>query len=456
MGIQIVYAAIVVTAAIVLVHVDRLLGERSDQLSRNIVPTIDTYSAIEHIQLPYERLYELVEHGSVGGEDLTDENLDTGIQTVQAEFFTLLNPKSRLALVIEGSQVLQDVQQTAEHFDLLAVNLRGFARGTIPRDRVVMDLVHFREELNWLSGKFYDEQIRNYDSLVSSIAQTRHTFQLVVAWWLFIAAIFAILIWLAHLMSQQLIKEREHALERKRLFISMFSHDIRNPLQMVAASVEKLVDLTDGFVDGIIGQEDVVNIQDTARKLDGQFAKIETRMRVFGDFARLESRHLKPAAEIVDLNRLLEEIVASYSEDVQQRGLLLTTSIDPNLSTISTDRLKLEQIIRNLVDNAVKYTTSGEIRVHLLWHVRRNLRITVCDTGCGINKDDLKKIFEPFVRMHEAVKPAHGPSIGLGLSIVDLLVDILGGSVTVRSKLNLGTTFVVEIPVSRVSALHDS
>jgi signal transduction histidine kinase len=124
----------------------------------------------------------------------------------------------------------------------------------------------------------------------------------------------------------------------------------------------------------------------------------------------------------------------------------LLAHVAPDCPALETDRIKVHQILRNLVDNAVKFTESGRIMIEAGASADADrVTITVTDTGLGVPQAELPAIFEPFRQLGpSSTRPTSG--VGLGLSIVHRLVAVLGGEVTVSSELGWGSSFHIELP----------
>lgn len=447
--IQVLYVIIIIFSAGLLFRTSAILEARCKDLSRNIIPTIDAYSAIERIQIPYEHLYEFFRYEQNIESEGYASTLDEKIQTVQAGFFVLLNPKSKLSQAINSPEVVDDIKSSSHKFNKIAEELRAFSAGRFPRELILSNLVEYREDLSWLNGRFYNEQIRSYKSLLLSISEAIRIFGLVIIGWLVLSVVFALLIWIGNVLSQQLFLQRKKALEQKLIFVSMFNHEIRNPLQIIAASVEKLSDFLEDMPAEQREDRNLVQMRKEIHTIDSQFSRVESRVRDFSDFARLESGKMMPEISAVDVNFLMSEVIALYEQEAKRRDIVFEMDMKGDLTNIFTDRVKLDGILRNLLDNAVKYTSSGRIYISVLRKGRNSkiLEITVRDTGCGIDPRDIEAIFEPFVRRNESALKAHGPSVGLGLSIVELLVVTLGGTITVESDVGKGATFIVGLPL---------
>lgn len=144
--------------------------------------------------------------------------------------------------------------------------------------------------------------------------------------------------------------------------------------------------------------------------------------------------------------RLLEEIRVSFEPLTAAKGLELRCDISPELhATYISDPLRLRQIVSNLLSNAVKFTEHGSITLRASWREHR-LILAVADTGCGMDPADRDRIFQEFTRLPGAQGQE---GFGLGLSIVRMLVNLLGGSIKVESRLGQGSTFTVDLPLDK-------
>ena len=130
------------------------------------------------------------------------------------------------------------------------------------------------------------------------------------------------------------------------------------------------------------------------------------------------------------------------------KGLRLTSEIDPNLpDTLNGDAARLQQILVNLVSNAIKFTRQGSIRVRLFRPGENQWGIVVSDTGDGIPESEIPHIFDTFRQVEGAAIRVHG-GFGLGLSIVKQLINMMNGEIDVQSTLGEGSTFMITLPLT--------
>ena len=150
--------------------------------------------------------------------------------------------------------------------------------------------------------------------------------------------------------------------------------------------------------------------------------------------------HVEP----VRVNEVIQGALSTIEPTLNGGSVRIVREIAPGMAALNTDREKLRQIILNLLDNAIKYTERGEIKISAS---QRNgsFKLAVSDTGIGIQKEDLNKIFEEFHRGDSSsMKQYRGT--GLGLAIVKRFVNLLGGEVAVQSELGTGSVFTVTLP----------
>jgi signal transduction histidine kinase len=131
---------------------------------------------------------------------------------------------------------------------------------------------------------------------------------------------------------------------------------------------------------------------------------------------------------------------------IQKARLSASTDLSPDLPPLGSDRQKVKQIVLNLLTNAIKFTPQGAVRVRAGYDRSRDeIAVAVQDTGIGIAEKDQQKIFEDFRQADDSVTRQYGGA-GLGLSICRRLANMLGGSITVESRIGAGSTFTLHVP----------
>ncbi len=237
------------------------------------------------------------------------------------------------------------------------------------------------------------------------------------------------------LRNARLLDEVRLAGELKSEFVGAVSHELRSPLNVVIGYAEML---RDGEL-GPVTREQREALDRTHRQAVALLEMITALL----DMNRLEAGRLPIRRALVNVPELLTELLEDLPATWNRPGVHLRVDSVPGLPTLVTDAGKLKTILRNLVHNALKFTSAGEVVVAAARTVGGEISFTVRDTGIGIPADALPYIFEMF----RQVPGAGGGGVGLGLHIVWRFVEALGGRVLVASTVGTGTTFTVTLPV---------
>jgi len=243
--------------------------------------------------------------------------------------------------------------------------------------------------------------------------------------------------------AAELDQTRLEQLEMKDEFISHVSHELRSPL---AAMHQFTTIMLDGFA-GEINPEQ--------REYLGIILKNSLQLRdMIGDLlevTRAEGGKLTIDARPMWLCDLFKTMIRTYEQRAAEKGLAFPTTCPgcpANLPLVHADPNRLEQVLSNLLDNALKFTTHGEISVSCEEDDRAGfVRIAVADTGCGIDADSLPKIFD---RLYQSANTAEfsRKGLGLGLHICKQLVELHGGRIWAESKVGQGTTVFFTLPAA--------
>jgi signal transduction histidine kinase len=235
------------------------------------------------------------------------------------------------------------------------------------------------------------------------------------------------------------------AIENARLFqqsdlIAELIHELRTPLGSLrtATHILRNKDVSDDQ------RQKIVQI------LDDETSRLIDMTSAYLDLARLESGRIEFHSQVFDPRILLEECISLMDARVKDYHLELSLSIPDNLPALKADRDKLKQVILNLLSNAIKYNCpNGEIKLSVE-SLASELVISISDTGRGIREADLNHLFEKFYRAQPTEKLASGT--GLGLAISKQIIEAHGGRIDVQSRLGIGTTFLVYLPLHKSSA----
>ena len=223
----------------------------------------------------------------------------------------------------------------------------------------------------------------------------------------------------------------------KIAFFSNVSHEFRTPLTLML-----------GPLQDVIGEpflpQDVHERLSLAHRNSLRLLKLVNTLL---DFSRIEAGRIEAVYEPVDLSALTRELASNFRSTIERAGLTFSVNCEPLPQHVFVDREMWEKIVLNLLSNAFKFTLNGEIKVRLR-QAGKTAELSVSDTGTGIPAEALPRIFERFHR----VKGARGRSYegsGIGLALVQELVKLHGGNVSVESEVDQGTTFTISIPLGK-------
>ncbi len=233
---------------------------------------------------------------------------------------------------------------------------------------------------------------------------------------------------------------KQSARARARV-LAAASHDLRQPLH--ALSVYSAV---------LAAHPAPETLSEVSQNIDQIVRSLGSLLNGLLDLSRLSAGHYVPEHQSVALERLVAEVCSEYQRPAAQKGLLLSCNLSP--VRLMGDALAISRILRNLIDNAVKYTERGEIRVATQLERRGETGIAILsvdDTGKGIAAEEQSRIFEEFYQIDNPGRD-RSRGVGLGLAIVQRLCELIGATVTVESVLGQGTCFRVRMPAALTAA----
>ena len=221
----------------------------------------------------------------------------------------------------------------------------------------------------------------------------------------------------------------------RRDFVANVSHELRTPLTIIGGFAETLQD----------PDIPVERRTEFARTIYTNTQRMQRIVDELLDLSRIESGHWKPRPEPVKIGEVAAEIFGRLSATGAKKEIAFETKIDPAATVIYADRTALEQILLNLVENALRYTPEGGRITIETGLVRNGVVLTITDTGAGIPPEHLPRIFERFYRA-DAGRSREAGGTGLGLAIVKHLAEAHGGSVSAESVVGSGTTIKIFFP----------
>ena len=237
---------------------------------------------------------------------------------------------------------------------------------------------------------------------------------------------------LAETVDRMLVRLSE-AWEHQRELLSNVSHELRTPLTIISGYIQSILRRGNN-----LSEMQIEALKTVASEADRTVQLLQDLL----DLARADSGRIQFQWEKIVLNDLIQE-VAGMAQQYSKRKITVNSSAPEII--IKADSHRFKQVLLNLIDNAVKYSDDQTpITIELERHNNQAV-IQVCDRGVGIPLQQQGRIFERFFRVDESRNRAGGT--GLGLSIVKTLIEAMGGSITVRSQLNQGSTFIINFPL---------
>ncbi|NQZ49542.1 MAG: response regulator [Moritella sp.] len=233
------------------------------------------------------------------------------------------------------------------------------------------------------------------------------------------------------------IEKQSEYEDKKNNFLARMSHEIRTPLSAMSGLVEILL------------EDNVSNLKrdgyEILKRISLSIDKVLLLSNEILDFNKFKNEGVIIKNKPFTISTLLDEICDHFFFQAKNKQVFITPSVVIDNDLIYSDRLRMGQILNNLISNSIKFSSSSEIKVKLLVK-EGQLTLAVQDFGIGVSSDKIEMIFEPFIQADTDINRKFGGT-GLGLSIVKAIVEAMQGDIWIESELGKGTTVTVTIPV---------
>jgi signal transduction histidine kinase len=235
-------------------------------------------------------------------------------------------------------------------------------------------------------------------------------------------------------------KEKAQNLAKlKSEFLNQVSHELRTPLAVIMGYV-------DCMIDGLYGQIEVKH-KDILKVVSKQSIDLKEMIDRILVFSRLEADKARLRIETFPINKIVNDLIETYDFIGRQKGVEMRWQVPNETIAVTSDPERLKEILNNLLQNAVKFTSDGAVSIKLeQLSDTGSVELEVSDTGIGIPSQHLNSIFDPFFQVNKTSTTNSKGGIGLGLSIVKKHVEQLRGTLRVQSEIGKGTTFKIIIP----------
>lgn len=234
-------------------------------------------------------------------------------------------------------------------------------------------------------------------------------------------------------------RDRAEAADRlKSAFLATMSHELRTPLNSIIGFSGIMLQ---GYV-GPLNDEQIKQLGMVRNSANHLLALINDVL----DISKIEAGQLEVASERFDLRASINKVVDIIRPLAEKNGLALRMDVAPEIGEMVSDPRRVEQVLLNLLNNAIKFTEQGEVKLTAKT-IQGSIRISVADTGIGIKPEDLDILFQPFRQISTGLSRQH-EGTGLGLAICRRLADLLGGEIHAESEWGKGSVFTITLPVN--------
>lgn len=257
------------------------------------------------------------------------------------------------------------------------------------------------------------------------------------------ALVFTFILFITFVFTVYIVFRQKKITEMKNDFINNMTHEFKTPISSISLAAQMLSD------NSIKKSEQMY--ESLSRVINDETKRLRFQVEKVLQMSLYDRENIAFKQKQVQANRLIEGVIKTFSLKVSQNGGGITSDLKAEQDTIYVDEMHFTNVIFNLMDNAVKYKRD-DVELHLTvstWNANNKLFISIADNGIGIMKEDLKRIFDKFYRVHTG-NQHDVKGFGLGLAYVKKMINLQKGTIRAESEFGQGTKFIISLPILNI------